>query len=260
MSALAQRYAQDGVAFPFRVMSAAEAVDARRGYEELHARDPRFRKKPHMLVPWLARLVRAPAILDPVSEILGNDVLCWSSLFFAKPAGDPGYVAWHQDATYWGLSEPAVLTAWIAFTPSTRESGCLRVVPGSHRAPALPHRANNDAANMLSRSQEIAVAVDEAQAVDVVLAPGEMSLHHVMTVHGSEPNRAAEPRIGYAIRYIAGRVRQTAGPMDSATLVRGRDLGNFQPEPTPVAAFDAAALAAHAAMLQRQAEIAALLG
>ncbi len=257
---LATRFSRYGAVFPIRVMDEASAEEGRHGYARLMEADRRFRKKPHLVLPWLARLVRDPAVVEPVAELLGPDVLCWSSIFFAKPARDPGRVAWHQDATYWGLSEPAVVTAWIAFTPSTQESGCLRVVPGTHTAPRLPHRTNGDTTNMLSRGQEIAVEVDEAAAVDIVLRPGEMSIHHVMLVHGSEPNRADHPRIGYAIRYIAGRVEQTADAPDSATLVAGRDHGHFELEPVPRADFDPEAVAAHAHMLNQQVRLEALLG
>ena len=79
-------------------------------------------------------------------------------------------MSWHQDATYWGLSAPDVVTAWVAFTPSTVESGCMRVVPGTHTR-QVPHKDTFAENNLLSRGQEIAVDVDEDDAVDVVLRP-----------------------------------------------------------------------------------------
>lgn len=254
------RFDREGVLFPIPVVSVEEASILQARFEQLEARDggqlaATTRKKPHLLVPWLADLVRHPAIVGPVTDLLGPDLLCWSSLFFAKQAGEGTYVAWHQDATYWGLSEASVVTAWLAFTPSTPESGCMRVVPGSHTKEQLPHRLTGDTRNLLSRSQEIAVDVDESEAVDVVLRPGEMSIHHVRLIHGSEPNRADHPRIGYAIRYISARVRQLTEFRDSATLVAGRDLGNFDLEPAPEGDFDEAAMGYHRRMLERQAEI-----
>src|SRR4029077_19544658 len=104
---------------------------------------------------------------------------------------------WHQDSTYWGLSTPDVVTAWVAFTPSTVESGCMRVIPGSHLVDQLPHRDTFARHNLLSRGQEVAVEVDETKAQDVVLQPGEMSIHHVRLVHGSNVNRSSHRRIGY---------------------------------------------------------------
>ena len=194
-------------------------------------------------------------MLDAVEDVLGPDFLCWNSSFFTKEAASPGYVSWHQDATYWGLSEPDVVTAWVAFTESTPRNGNMRVIPGSHRSQAA-HVDTFHPDNLLSRGQEIAVEVDEGEAADIILEPGEMSLHHVLIVHGSRPNTSADRRIGYAIRYIPTRVRQVAGPRDSATLVRGRDaFGHFDLEPAPAADLDPEALALHADISDRQAQI-----
>lgn len=260
----AAAYERDGIVFPIRAFSEDEARGFADQYAAFRAHDggrtyARYAKKPHLVLPSLAAVVRHPAVVGPVTELLGPDVLCWSSLFFAKAPGTGDYVGWHQDATYWGLSSADVLTAWIAFTPSTRRSGCMRVVPGTHHREQLPHVSTGDAGNMLSRGQELAVEVDEAEALDVVLRPGEMSIHHVRLVHGSEPNRADHPRVGYAIRYVAGHVRQLAGGRDSATLVAGRDRGTFDPEPAPAADFHPDATAFHARMLAQQAAIQAAI-
>lgn len=250
---LAATYARDGIVFPIPALPEPEAARLAGRFQALTAMDDgrtyrRFAKKPHLVLPWLDQVIRDPAVLGPITEILGPDVLCWSSIFFAKAPGTGDYVAWHQDATYWGLSSADVATAWIAFTPSTRQSGCMRVVPGTHTTEQLPHRTSEGAGNMLSRAQELAVDVDEAAAVDVELRAGEMSIHHVRLVHGSEPNRAAHPRIGFAIRYVAAHVRQTAGDRDSAMLVAGRDHATFDPEPRPQADFHPEAVAFHAKM------------
>ena len=222
-----QAYAQDGVLFPLAVLTPAEVAAAHDCVKRIEALDQPLRSqllrhKSHLASRTLFDIVCKPAILDAVEDIIGPDILAWGAGFFNKPAGSTGYVSWHQDATYWGLEPPDIVTAWVALTPSTVESGCMRVVPGTHRNPVMAHRATYAEANMLSRGQEIAVDIDEADAVDVVLQPGEMSLHHVLIAHGSQPNRAAWPRIGFAIRYIGGHVRQTEGRRDSATLVRGR--------------------------------------
>ncbi|BBK42074.1 syringomycin biosynthesis enzyme [Allostella vacuolata] len=254
-------YRRDGILFPIRVFPEAEMASYRGQLAELEAHDGgtlsrRTNQKPHLLVPWLADLVRHPAVLDAVEDVLGPDILCWGSGFFSKRPGDGTFVSWHQDATYWGLSESDVLTAWIAFSPSTPANGCMRVIPRTHESDQLPHADTFAADNLLSRGQEIAVKVDESAAVDVVLAPGEMSLHHVKIVHGSERNDSDGPRIGYAVRYIPTRIRQLSGIRDSASLVRGTDrFDNFDHEPVPQAAFHPDAVAYHAAMIERQVAI-----
>jgi non-haem Fe2+, alpha-ketoglutarate-dependent halogenase len=256
-----EHYRRDGCLFPLPAFSAVEAAAFRAKLGSLEQREggkisARTNRKPHLLLPWLNEVIRHPPILDAVEDIIGPNILCWSSGFFAKGAGDGALVSWHQDSTYWGLSEPEVVTAWVAFTPSTVESGCMRVVPGSHQLDQVPHRDTFAKNNLLSRGQEIEVEVDESCAVDVTLEPGQMSLHHVRLIHGSAPNRSGHPRIGYAIRYIATRIRQITGVPDSATLVRGEDgYGNFVLEPVPRFDFAPDAVAFHAAMLENNTRI-----
>lgn len=250
-----------GFLFPLRALAEGETAALMARVEELEAAKPgwllaKTTKKPHLLLTWLNDLVRHPRILDAVEPILGPNLLCWGASFFAKKAHDPGFVTWHQDSTYWGLSRPDVVTAWVAFTPSTPANGCMRAIPGSHTSDQLPHRDTFDAHNLLTRGQEIAVEVDEAKAVDIVLAPGEFSLHHVRLIHGSKANTSDVPRIGFAIRYLPTDVRQISGNPDSATLVRGTDeFGHFQLEPAPRADFDPDAAAFHARVMEANRKI-----
>jgi non-heme Fe2+,alpha-ketoglutarate-dependent halogenase len=248
-------YREQGFLFPLPALAGPEAAALRTKVEELEAHHggrlpASINRKPHLLLTWLNDLIRDPRILDPVEAILGANILCWGSGFFIKNARDPARVTWHQDSTYWGLSKPDVVTAWIAFTPSTTENGCMRVVAGTHVLEQLPHRDTFAPDNLLSRGQEITVKVDESRAVDIVLAPGQMSLHHVLLVHGSEPNSGSVRRIGFAIRYLPTYVKQLAGVPDSATLVRGTDeYGHFSLEPVPRSDFHPDAVAFHSAML-----------
>jgi ectoine hydroxylase-related dioxygenase (phytanoyl-CoA dioxygenase family) len=250
-------YNRLGYHFPIRAFSAAEAAAQLARLRATEARlggrlSGRMNQKPHLLFPWVCDMVRHPAVLDAVESVLGPDLLCWGSQFFMKGAHDPAYVSWHQDGTYWGLSSPDVVTAWIALTPSLPESGNMRVVPGTHRT-KVPHTDTFARDNLLSRGQEVAVEVDAKDAVDITLQPGEMSLHHVLIVHGSEPNRADWPRIGLAIRYVPTHVRQAAGETDSALPVRGTDrFGHFDHETAPEDELHPHALARHQAIMDRQ--------
>jgi non-haem Fe2+, alpha-ketoglutarate-dependent halogenase len=252
-----RRYHSEGIHFPVRVLSGVEAVHYRRCLEAHEQRtgaplQGNWRHKVHLLFTWADELVHHPKILDAVEDVIGPDILCWTTNFFIKEPDHKAFVSWHQDSTYWGLQPDDVVTAWVAFTPSTRENGCMQVIPGSHKIDQLPHVDTFHRDNLLSRGQEIAVEVDRSKAVQVTLQPGEMSLHHIKLVHGSEPNRSGDRRIGLAIRYIPTSVRQTKVP-DSAMLVRGVDrYGHFDPEPCPRRDLDEAALAAHAEAVGRQ--------
>jgi ectoine hydroxylase-related dioxygenase (phytanoyl-CoA dioxygenase family) len=128
----------------------------------------------------------------------------------------------------------------------------MKVIPGTHRDSHIPHVDTFDENNLLTRGQEIAVEVDEDQAVRLPLRPGQFSLHHIKLVHGSAPNRSDDRRIGLAIRYIPTHVRQTK-QRDSAMLVRGVDqFGHFDLEPRPRRDLDEAAVAAHTDAVERK--------
>jgi ectoine hydroxylase-related dioxygenase (phytanoyl-CoA dioxygenase family) len=255
-----ERYQRDGILFPVDVMSPAAAAGLLQRLEANEREQGgrlagRLNQKPHLLHPWMDQLVRAPAILDAVEDVLGPNLFCWGSQFFIKNARDESYVSWHQDGTYWGLSSPDVVTAWVALTPSRPENGCMRVIPGTHRS-QVPHADTFAESNLLSRGQEIAVSVDLAQAVDVVLQPGQMSLHHVLIFHGSEPNGSDMRRVGFAIRYVPTHVAQASGIRESALLVRGVDeFGNFDHEISPESEMHPDAVAHHKQVIDRQMQI-----
>lgn len=231
-------YQAQGFLSPIRVMSAERAgqlADKVASIYDTYGDEAKglLGSNAHFVFPELFDLVNDPTILDHVEDVLGPDILCWSSSFFSKPANDPSFVTWHQDATYWGLEPADIITAWIALTPSTPQSGCMRMAPGSHSEGQLGHSDTYKADNLLSRGQALDVAVDEEQAVDIVLQPGEMSLHHVLVVHGSEPNRTALPRHGFVIRYIPTYCKQVGGRTTSL-LVRGKDkYDHFDTVPRP---------------------------
>jgi non-haem Fe2+, alpha-ketoglutarate-dependent halogenase len=251
------QYKKKGFVAPLAALSPDEAEHYRHRIERASAIDPQtaqrvLKMKSHLVFGCLNELVHLPAILDAVESILGPDVLVWTSSMFAKNAASPDFVSWHQDMAYWGLDPPDIVTAWVALTDSGPDNGCMRVVPGTHRFDIVPHRDTFGANNMLSRGQEVAVAVDESAAVDIVLKPGEMSFHHARIVHGSRANHSSRPRIGFAIRYISPSVRQSTGAEDSVMVVRGKDTQkNFRYDPAPKADFDMEALAPYEEVCER---------
>jgi non-haem Fe2+, alpha-ketoglutarate-dependent halogenase len=256
-----EQYRRDGYLCPLTVLSAEAAAHYRAALEAAEAAaggslPGPYRHKPHLVYGWAQELIRQPAILDAIEGIIGPDILAWETVFFTKEPRTSDYISWHQDITYWGLDQEGdVVTAWVALSPSTPESGCMRVVPGTHKREVVPHADTFGEHNMLSRGQEIAVEVDEAHAVDLVLQPGQMSLHHVKIFHGSRQNASDDRRIGFAIRFLPPHVEQRVAA-DSATLVRGEDrYGHFELEPAP--AYDLApdAVAYHRQVRDRRVAI-----
>ena len=160
-------YQDRGYHFPIEALSATEVADFRRKLEdyEVLSGGPikgEMRHRSHVLFTWIDEMVRHPKILDAVEDLLGPDILCWNTSFFIKEARDPGFVSWHQDATYWGLSSSDVSTVWIAMSPANRMSGCMKFIAGTHRQ-QVKHADTFDQNNLLTRGQEIAVEVDETR-------------------------------------------------------------------------------------------------
>jgi non-heme Fe2+,alpha-ketoglutarate-dependent halogenase len=255
-----EQFRHEGYVPRIRVMSREDAERTCAALEDYERRTGgplrgNLRHKAHLLFPFLSEVVRNNRILDAIEDLYGPNLLCWTSNFFIKEARNPAFVSWHQDATYWGLSAPDVVTAWVALTPSNMANGAMGVIPGSHRMQQLPHRDTFDKNNLLTRGQEIAVEVDESKAAYLELEPGEASLHHVLLVHGSPPNPSNDRRIGFAIRYVPTSVRQLHGE-DSATLVRGVDtFHHFEHEPIPSREMQPELVALHKKIAERNARI-----
>lgn len=255
-----QQYKESGYVDKLRVLSPERVKEIREKLEEfeksqgspLHGSQ---RHKTHLLFSWLNEIVRDSKIVDAIEDLYGHNILCWTTNFFIKEAHDPGFVSWHQDSTYWGLSSSDVVTAWVALSPSNKSNGAMSVIPGTHTLDQIPHKDTYSKDNLLTRGQEIAVEVDESKAVTLELEPGEMSLHHVRIIHGSPPNDSDTRRIGFAIRYIPTYVKQIEGD-DSATLVRGEDVFNtFAHEPVPERDLDPAFVKLHQELTDKTARI-----
>ena len=246
-----EQYQQDGYWFPLRVLD-DEQVAANRSkltaFEKAQGKPlaGAQRSKSHLLFKWVDDLMRNDGILDAVEALIGPDLLCWNTLFWIKEPGSTSFVSWHQDLRYWGLDTHDLVSVWLALSPATLESGCMRVLPGSHKKELLPHKDRYAEDNLLTRGQEIAVSVDEEQTVAMPLKPGEVSLHNVRLAHASGPNQSDDRRIGLSLHYMPTRTRQTVSEWDSAALVRGEDrFGYFKHAPRPTKDFDPVAVEFH---------------
>lgn len=239
-----ERYGRDGVLFPVRVFPGEEAADFRARLDALaHASGGPLRRfdNLHLFFDWARRLVTDRRLLDPVADILGGDLLVDGTLVFYKPPRDGSYVSWHQDSVYSGWHLTPSVSAWVALSASHPANGCMRVVPGSHRQGLVEHDNAPADLNLVRRGERVCAEVDESEAVDVVLRPGEMSLHHSNIIHGSNPNTSDEPRVGFIVRFVTSRAPARDRPV---LRVRGdADCSHLTlagpPEPDPRRAFAA---------------------
>lgn len=211
-----EEYQQQGFLSPIDVMSEDEASGYLQLLQAAESEHPRElnaenRNNPHLAFGFLDQLAHHPIILDAVEDLIGPDFGLWGSVLFIKEPETRHYVSWHQDATYFGIEPCDYVTPWLALTPSNRETGCMRMIAGSHHGKIRRHLETFHEDNILTRGQEIQ-NIDESAAVDLILKPGQMSLHHCKVIHGSRPNRSRRRRVGFALQgYMPAGARQQLG-------------------------------------------------
>jgi hypothetical protein len=239
-------YRREGFLSPITLMSESEALGHRRALEAAEARlgPMHYKTKPYFLFSSANELGRHPKLLDAVEALIGPDILLWDSAYVIKEAGNAKKVSWHQDLTYWGLSSDQLVTAWVALSPATLESGCMQFWPGSHRNGKIAHRDTYAEDNILHRGQTVEAEIPEEALFTAALRPGQASLHHGWLMHGSGPNSSGDRRIGLTLQYLAPSVKQLFTDKEGATLVRGEDrYGHFVREPDFTTDFDPALIA-----------------
>ncbi len=258
MKALTQEqvdsYRYNGFLFPIPALTPDEVATCLAGVNRLEAElgcpiaqaDIKWRSHAYAHSPWFNDLIRHPRILDAVEDVIGPNILVWTSTFFIKEPNSPTYAAWHQDGTYFGLEPKEQVNAWVALTDATAEAGCMEQL-SSRGAPRQYRHAALGLPNSINRAgQTIMDPFDDTEPVSMALPAGSFSLHHELAVHRSSPNRAAHRRVGIGLNYIPTHVRVNSPVRLKAMLVRGEDTyGHFELIDPPTAERDAAALAVH---------------
>ncbi len=243
--ALADAYERDGYVSAVPLLSEEEAAEHRRALEEAEAAHGplHYKAKLHTVMMSPLAMATDPRVLDVVEALIGPDILLYDVTYIIKEPHTESHVSWHQDLTYWGLSDDAQVSMWLALSPATATSGCMRMIPSSHTGGMIEHERINDTSNVLFQGQTVK-GVSEADAVMCPLAPGEASFHHGWTLHASMPNRSDDRRIGLNVQYIAPHVRQTKHDKDSVMLVRGEDRhGHYRVDVPAAGEFEPAAVA-----------------
>jgi hypothetical protein len=249
-----ETYHRDGLVIPsaYRIPSATlERIDQLYRELILNNRDnpdftPDFILGPHLDADgtygikgnpkWL-EIARDPDILDMVEQLIGPDLILWGVTIFGKPARIGKATPWHQDGDYYPIEPLETLTVWISLDGSTPEQGCMKYIPGSHREHRIyshhfEHRDDYTLAQVIDDDQ-----VDLDQARDIVLEPGQISLHDVYLVHGSDANLSAKRRMGLVLRILpatsfynhnSGKIKEDAGSPHGYSsralfLLRGED-------------------------------------
>ncbi|MBT3343222.1 MAG: phytanoyl-CoA dioxygenase family protein [Gemmatimonadetes bacterium] len=239
MTNLREQYDRDGYAICRHVLDADLVAEASAHVDWLLEKNPGLRPEQlhnNLMThdPFWVRLVADDRLLDVAEQFIGPDIALFASHYISKPPGDGQPVLWHQDGSYWPLEPMDVVTLWLAVDESDVDNGCMRVIPGSQSTQLQPMHRNEEVANVLSSSMDPEF-VDDAQAVDVVLEAGDVSIHHPNIVHGSNANQSPRRRCGLTIRYIPATTRiLSEGQWPSAFLLRGQataDVNDYLPWP-----------------------------
>ncbi len=240
-----RQYHDEGYLAPIRVMSEENALALRKEIEAFEASQNKpihgtQKTKAFLRFPWAYDVVVKENILDVVEDLIGSNILCYQHGVWFKEPETGSYVSWHQDATYYGMDPWELLSAWVALTPADDKSGCIQVIPGSHKGGAYPVEYNERSPeNLLASGQNTLFDFNKDDAVSMPLRPGEMSIHHVCLVHSSKPNLSNNRRMGLSAGYLPTHVKQTTTLKATAMLVRGRDdYGNYLPNELPPIAHD----------------------
>lgn len=241
--ALKSTYESDGFLTGVPIISPAEALHHRAILEAVEAQrgSMHYQFKAHLAMQSPYQLATLPSLLDIVEQLIGPDILLYSVAYIIKEAHTQSHVSWHQDLTYWGLDSDAQVSVWLALSDASEASGCMHMLPGSHKLGKQEHHNTEDKNNVLLSGQTIR-DIDTSTAVVTSLSPGQASFHHGWTMHTSKPNLTDDRRIGLNIQYIRPEVRQIKYHEDSAMLVRGVDnYGHFQTDQPATTDFDAQA-------------------
>lgn len=251
-------YERDGYVSGVRLLSEQDAIHHRQKLESAEANFGNIHYKPkiHTLLTSPLELATMPSVLDIVEEMIGPNILLYNATYIIKEPNTPSHVSWHQDLTYWGLSHDDQVTLWLALSPATEVSGCMRMIPGSHKNGVYNHEATEDDTNVLLQGQTVQ-GVDESKAVMCQLKTGEASFHHGWTLHASMPNNSNDRRIGLNVQFLASHVRQTKHDLDTAILVRGEDkFQNFETDIPATSDLDPVAIKRQADLEAKYIEIA----
>jgi|TARA_B100000676_G_scaffold284510_1_gene312272 hypothetical protein len=210
-----QHYQTHGYVIPEYTLPAAQLESLRNALEDVLAANPDVRPEKLVSVHLSGQggegvaghqafldIAKDPKLLDIVEGVLGPDIILWGCHAFCKPGVDGLEVPWHQDGQYWPIRPLATCTVWIAIDASDRENGCLRVLPGSQRAQTLFDHYVDEREDLTLTNAIEPHHMEDHEPADVELEPGQMSLHDIYMVHGSNANRSPRRRAGLAIRYM----------------------------------------------------------
>ena len=243
-----QEFSELGYAAPIDVLNSAEVTYYRNALENAETRlgSLHYEQNVQTLLQSAFEMATHNKVLDAVEALIGPDIRLYCATFIIKEPHTESFVSWHQDLTYWGLDDSdKVVSGWLALAPATPESGCMKMIPGSHLRGQLQHHEDDADDNVLFMGQTVK-DLNPDDGVHCPLEPGQLSLHHGWTLHESLPNQSNDRRIGLNLQFVAPSVKSTNGIKVPTVLVRGEDkYGHFLDEEPASGEADAESVTRH---------------
>jgi ectoine hydroxylase-related dioxygenase (phytanoyl-CoA dioxygenase family) len=223
----------EGYLLPERQLFGPDRLDALEAIFDEHLADKGSKLSdeldtPHFRDSRLLDFLLSDEVLDTVEPLVGPDIALWTSHFISKDPYTGRATPWHEDSAFWNGRLSAydrIVTVWLALSPSNRENGCMRVIPGSHLSGGFSDNYVPTDRSVKTFHAELA-GVDESKAVDFELSRGQFSLHDGRIIHGAEPNVSSVRRTGYTMRYFPASVRVLPVEQNAGWrlwLARGKD-------------------------------------
>ena len=200
-----EKYYEDGYVIPDFQMAEKELLEIEKLHDQLIKKYPKYLNYCPAILQYEESFLKYclnEKILNLVEQLIGKDFALWNSSFFAKPAFNGHATPWHQDGQYWPIRPLATCTVWLAIDDATEENGCLKFIKGSHRDKKLKKHEFNKNENLTLHQELLKTEYNEDDSVNLILNRGQISLHDVYLVHGSEANFSPKSRRGMTMRFM----------------------------------------------------------
>ena len=200
-----QKYKEDGYLIPNFKMPEKDLLEIEELHKSLVKKFPKFRNYCPAVLLHDERFLKycfKKQILNIIEKLIGKNFALWNSSFFAKPALNGHATPWHQDGQYWPIRPLATCSVWLAIDDATSENGCLKFIKGSHKDKKLKKHKINKSEKLTLNQELLKSEYLEKNSVDLILQRGQISLHDVYMVHGSEENKSSKSRRAMTMRFM----------------------------------------------------------
>jgi len=200
-----KKYKKEGYLIPNFQMSEKDLLEIEELHDSLVKKFPKFRNYCPAILLHDERFLKYcfnEKILNIIEQLLGKNFALWNSSFFAKPALNGYATPWHQDGQYWPIRPLATCSVWLAIDDATSKNGCLKFIKGSHKDKKLKKHKINKSEKLTLNQELLKSEYIEKNSVDLVLKRGQISLHDVYMVHGSEENKSPKSRRAMTMRFM----------------------------------------------------------